>query len=104
VANVTNGRKSSLEGTVLAQSRDYRAFSNVGVETDSNGVGGISPDDSTVPDTGLIPVRDFPNNRSGRGNKGVVGLERGLTQKGHIWSVSGKDLHHNNNNNNKEFK
>ena len=92
VANVRDGRESRGKGRVLFQSGHDGALSDARCEPDCDGVGGIGTDYGAVPDTGLIPIRDFTNHRCGGRDEGIVCDKGGLAEERHLWTVPRNNL------------
>mmetsp|Transcript_34055 Transcript_34055/g.100324 ORF Transcript_34055/g.100324 Transcript_34055/m.100324 type:complete len:208 (-) Transcript_34055:228-851(-) len=93
VPNVANWREPRLHGIHAGREGvDDGSVLNVGREADGDGVARIGPNDGTVPDRGLVPVRNVPNYRCRRGNESIVRLEGLGAIEHHVGTVSGENL------------
>ena len=93
VSDVADGRESRLHGIHAGREGvDDGSVLNVGREADGDGVAGIGPNDGTVPDRGLVPVRYVANYRCRRGNESIVRLEWLGANEHHIGAVSCENL------------
>mmetsp|Transcript_7272 Transcript_7272/g.17732 ORF Transcript_7272/g.17732 Transcript_7272/m.17732 type:complete len:244 (+) Transcript_7272:236-967(+) len=92
VADVRDGREPGGQGPVLLERGYHGALSDAGRETDRDGMGGIPTDYGSVPNAGLVPIRDLTDHRCGGCDEGIVRDKGRLTEKRHLRAMPGNNL------------